>query len=659
MTAETAERAGQQTEVRRDFSGLRVASFESRQSQEALRLIEKSGGIGIAAPSMRELPLAASEQALRFAERLLESAYEIVLFMTGVGTRYLFEAMETRFARADLVAALARTTVVARGPKPVRVLRELAVPITITIPEPNTWREIIATLDGAGESVRLSGAKIAVQEYGESNERLYSALEERHAVVERVPVYRWALPEDVRPLVRALEQVVARTVDVALFTSATQIRHVLDVARGEGIEQPLREALAEVVIASIGPVCTEALTGHGIAVDVEATHSKLGAFVREVAERSATLLAAKRGSRTRRVRVRTQSQQGSPDASSELLAQSVFMKACRLEATPYTPIWLMRQAGRYMQEYRELRAELPFIELCKTPDLAAEAAVTAVERLRVDAAILFSDILLILEPMGLGLEYVHGEGPTIARGVSGAADVERLAEVYPEESLAYVFEAVRTTRSALDPRVPLIGFSGAPFTLASYIVEGGGSRTYTATKRLMYRDAGAWHAMMELISRAVGRYLRGQIEAGCQVVQLFDSWVGCLSPYDYEHYVLPHARAVISELPQSVPVIHFGTDTATLLELQASCGSRVLGVDHRVPIGETCRRFPELAIQGNLDPVVLQSRPEFVREQARRVLREVGDRNGHIFNLGHGILPGTPVDNVIALVEAVHELSAR
>jgi uroporphyrinogen decarboxylase len=277
----------------------------------------------------------------------------------------------------------------------------------------------------------------------------------------------------------------------------------------------------------------------------------------------------------------------------------------------------------------------------------------------VDAAILFSDILLIIEPMGLGLEYVHGEGPSIQRVVASGEDVKRLREVEPLESLAFVFEAVRRTRSALAPDVPLIGFSGAPFTLASYIVEGGGSRNYVATKSLMYRDPGAWHAMMELIARAVTRYLRGQVDAGCQALQLFDSWVGCLAPADYERYVLPHTRSVIESLPKHVPLIHFGTDTATLLDLQASCGGSVLGVDHRAPIGEVCRRFPKLAIQGNLDPVVLHASAALVRSEAKRVLEEVGGRPGHVFNLGHGILPGTPVVNAIALVDAVHELSAR
>lgn len=647
------------TAGKRDFAGLRVVAFESRQSAETIRLIEKAGGVGIAAPSVRELPIEANESAFAFAERLLAGGYDIVLFMTGVGTRYLFEAMETRHARADLVAALARTTVVARGPKPVRVLRELGIPIAVTVPEPNTWREVLATLDESPAGVAVAGARVAVQEYGVRNERLCDELAARGASVDPVPVYRWTLPENTRPLHEALEQILARTVDVALFTSASQAYHVLDFARQEGVESELRDALREVVIASIGPVCSESLAELGIGADFEPGESKLGTFVREVAERSLELLSTKRGSRKRRAVAQVVTAADPAAPRNDLLADSPFMKACRREPVPYTPVWLMRQAGRYMQEYRELRAHAPFIELCKTPELAAEAAVTAARRLNVDAAILFSDILLIIEPMGLGLEYIHGEGPSISRVVGSASDVARLREVDPAESLPFVFEAVRRTRAELDPRTPLIGFSGAPFTLASYAIEGGGSRNYIATKRLMYRDPGAWHAMMELISRAVTRYLLGQIEAGCQAVQLFDSWVGCLSPSDYERYVLRHTRAIIEGMPPGVPVIHFGTDTATLLDLQASCGGHVLGVDHRVSIGEACRRFPELAIQGNLDPVVLHADRAYIREEARRILDEAAQRPGHIFNLGHGILPGTPVDNVIALVDAVHELSAR
>jgi uroporphyrinogen decarboxylase len=319
----------------------------------------------------------------------------------------------------------------------------------------------------------------------------------------------------------------------------------------------------------------------------------------------------------------------------------------------------MRQAGRYMQEYREVRARTSFLELCKNPDLAAEVTVTAAERLGVDAAIIFADILLIIEPMGIDLEFAKGEGPVIHNPVRGIRDIERLREIESVESLDFVMEAIRRTRRALRPNIPLIGFAGAPFTLASYIIEGGGSKNYIHTKSLMYTDGGAWHAMMSLIARGLSKYLNAQIEAGAQVLQLFDSWVGCLSPDDYREYVLPHTRQVIRSIKPGVPVIHFGTGTATLLELMREAGGDVIGLDWRVDLRDAWQRLGDVAVMGNLDPVALFASQDFIRAQAKRILERAGGRPGHIFNLGHGILPETPVENVIALVEAVHEISRR
>jgi uroporphyrinogen decarboxylase len=336
------------------------------------------------------------------------------------------------------------------------------------------------------------------------------------------------------------------------------------------------------------------------------------------------------------------------------------MRACRREAVPYTPIWLMRQAGRYMREYREVRAKTTFLELCKTPALAAEVTVTAAERLRVDAAIIFADILLILEPMGIDLEFAEGEGPVIHNPVRVAADVQRLREVEDPGALSFVYEAIALTRRELKPDIPLIGFSGAPFTLASYMIEGGGSKNYVHAKKLMYDDSGAWHAMMSLIARALVKYLNAQIAAGAQAVQLFDSWVGCLSPDDYREFVLPHSRAVIEGVAPDVPVIHFGTGTGALLELMREAGGDIIGLDWRVRLDEAWERVGhDVAVMGNLDPVVLFASKEALRSQAKRILEQAGDRPGHIFNLGHGILPQTPVENVIALVEMVQEMSAK
>jgi uroporphyrinogen decarboxylase len=340
------------------------------------------------------------------------------------------------------------------------------------------------------------------------------------------------------------------------------------------------------------------------------------------------------------------------------MKDAIFLRACRREKTLYTPVWLMRQAGRYMPEYRALRERVPFLTLCKTPDLAAQVTVEAVERLGVDAAILFADILLILEPMGVGLEFSKGDGPVIHRPVRSGADVDRLVERPPSETVPFVLEAVRKARAGLPVHVPLIGFSGAPFTVASYLIEGGSSRNYIETKRLMYQDPGAWRALIELLVRIITAYVNGQIAAGAQAVQFFDSWIGCLSPADYRTFILPHMQSLFASITPGVPLIHFGTDTSGLLELMAEAGGDVIGVDWRIDLDVAWQRIGyDRAVQGNLDPVTLFASRTELRKQIKRVLQEAAGRPGHIFNLGHGILPQTPVDNVVALVEMVHEVS--
>lgn len=337
-----------------------------------------------------------------------------------------------------------------------------------------------------------------------------------------------------------------------------------------------------------------------------------------------------------------------------------FVRACRCQPTEYTPVWLMRQAGRYMPEYRALRARLGFLELCKNSEAAAEVTLLPVERLGVDAAIIFADILLPVEPMGVGLEFARGEGPVIHRPVRSAADLGRLADVDPRVATPFVFDAIRKVCGALGGRVPLIGFAGAPFTLASYLIEGGPSRHYLRTKGLMHGDAATWHALMERLVKLTVDYLNGQIAAGVQAVQLFDSWVGVLSPDDYREFVLPHTRTTIKGLTAGVPVIHFGTGTAGLLPLMRVAGGEVIGVDWRVDLGDAWQRVGyDVAIQGNLDPALLLAKPAEIKRQVAAILERAGGRPGHIFNLGHGVLPETPVDHVVAMVEMVHELSRR
>jgi uroporphyrinogen decarboxylase len=320
----------------------------------------------------------------------------------------------------------------------------------------------------------------------------------------------------------------------------------------------------------------------------------------------------------------------------------------------------MRQAGRYMPEYRRIRERHSFAELCRNPQLCSEIMCTAVEQLGVDAAIVFSDLLPILEPMGMELDFPQGEGPFIHNPVRESSDIDRVVELESAESLDFVMQAVRQTRADLPARIPLIGFAGAPFTLASYAIEGGASRSYLHTKTLMYRDGGAWNALMGRLSRAVIVYLNAQITAGAAAVQLFDSWVGCLGPDDYREFVLPYMQQVIDGIVPEVPVISFATGNPQLIPLLAEGGAAVIGVDWRVRLADAWQMIgPDRAIQGNLDPAALLAEVNNVRRRADDILMQAAGRSGHIFNLGHGVLPQTPIDHVRALVDVVHERSAR
>lgn len=338
-----------------------------------------------------------------------------------------------------------------------------------------------------------------------------------------------------------------------------------------------------------------------------------------------------------------------------------FLKACRREPVDCTPVWFMRQAGRYMEEYRALRQRHSLLTLCKTPQLAAEVTLQPLQRLSVDAAIIFTDLLIPLEPMGAKLVFAPNEGPVIENPIRSTSDVKALRSVDPQADLGFTLQAIRLVCRELDGQVPLIGFAGAPFTLASYLIEGSGSRHYIQTKRLMYHQPEAWHLLLDKLGCVATAFLQAQISAGAQVVQLFDSWVGCLSPDDYRMYVLPHTRRVIHGLRDTgAPVIHFATDTATLLDAMREIGADVLGVDWRIPLNTAWRSIGyDVGIQGNLDPVALFAPLPEIARRVDDILQRAENRPGHIFNLGHGILPETPVEHVQAVAEMVHARSAR
>lgn len=636
------------------FAGLRVAAFESRRAADMARLIERLGGVANVSPSMREVPLENPSAIVDFAHRLMAGQIDVVVLTTGVGTRQLIAQVERNVPIDRFLAALQDAVTVVRGPKPAAALKELGIEPTYKVPEPNTWRETLKTLD---QHVPLANLTVAVQEYGQPNASLVAGLEARGAAVLAVRVYRWDFPLDVAPLQISLRQLAAGAFDVVLFTSAHQVVNVLRMADQLGLTGPVRAAFDRLAVASIGPATSEALRECDLPVDIEPEHPKMGSLARAAARDAAQVLSRKQAGAAS---VRPAGANGLAATQRPAWDSSPFMKACRREPCDRTPIWLMRQAGRYMAEYREVRGRTTFLELCKNPQLCAEVMLTAVNRLGVDAAIIFSDLLPMLEPMGMDLEFSQGEGPVIHNPIREAAEVDWLRELDDLSALDFVFETVRLTRAGLPEHIPVIGFAGAPFTLASYAIEGGASRNYLHAKRLMYREEAAWHDIMARLARGVAAYLNAQIAAGAQAVQIFDSWVGCLGPDDYRRYVLPHSRATIAAITPGTPVIHFGTGNPALMPLYAEAGGDVIGVDWRMRLDDAWRTVGyDRGVQGNLDPIVLFAEPADIRRRAADVLAQAAGRPGHIFNLGHGILQQTPVENAIALVEAVHELGVR
>jgi uroporphyrinogen decarboxylase len=332
-----------------------------------------------------------------------------------------------------------------------------------------------------------------------------------------------------------------------------------------------------------------------------------------------------------------------------------FLRACRRQPVDATPVWFMRQAGRYMPEYRALRERYSLLDICRAPELAVAVTLQPVNAIDVDAAILFSDLLVPFTPMGLDFDFVKGEGPSIERPIRDASDVGRLRDFEPREALSHVLDTIRILRRELADRVPLIGFGGAPFTLASYAIEGGPSTNYAKAKAFMYAQPIAWHRLCDRFARVIADYMRAQIDAGAQAIQIFDSWVGQLSRADYREFALPHTRRIFELLGSEVPTIHFGVNTGAILPEIAEAGGDVIGVDWRTPLDEAWERLgADRAVQGNLDPVRLLGPSDGMFAAADEVLRRAGGRSGHIFNLGHGILPETPLAQVQELARHVH-----
>ncbi len=529
--------------------------------------VRELNGKNFNAPALKAVPIDPNPAADLFAQDLIDGAYSAVVFQTAVGARQLLEAAARSTSHSAICQGLSQTRVVARGPKTVEALTTFGVSTLFAADAPHTGRQTIAAIGDAD-------GRVALQEHGANNDPIIHAIVDRGGSVTPVPVYRWSMPDDPAPLREAIDRLIAGQVDFALFTSEAQVNHLFQVAKETSQEQALRESFHRVVIGSVGPITSAALDAVGVKADYEPDYPNQIDLVNELSRRGHDLLLKKRTSAElgvdtnpwRRIDARWADAQGRSPEGIPTTADSVFLKACRREPVPHTPVWIMRQAGRYQRAYREIRAQTTMLGLCQTPELAAEVTLMAVDRLGVDAAIIFADILLPVVPMGLNLDFVKGEGPVIDNPIRCAADLDRLHVGDPAE-LAYVPKAIELTRRALRPDIALIGFAGSPFTVASYMVEGGKSSNYSNTKTMMHADPIAWNGLMDRLCETLIAYLNAQIEAGADAVQMFDSWAGSLSPDDYRRHVLPHLKRVIDGIRPGTPVINFATGNPALLPL--------------------------------------------------------------------------------------------
>jgi uroporphyrinogen decarboxylase len=341
--------------------------------------------------------------------------------------------------------------------------------------------------------------------------------------------------------------------------------------------------------------------------------------------------------------------------------RDIFLRACRGEEVDYTPVWIMRQAGRYLPEYRAVRSNIDFLTLCKNPRLAAEVTLQPVDILNVDAAILFSDILIPVEAMGMHLEFSDKEGPVLGEPIRSKSAVEKLIIPDVEEDLPFIFDTIKILRKELEHKVPLIGFSGAPFTLGTYMIEGGTSKNFLNTKKMMFQSGPVFHYLMEKLTDMIVSYLSAQIKTGAQAVQIFDTWAGILTPGDYKQFAFPYVRKAISELrKEGVPIIYFVNNCAGILQEIKKTGADVIGIDWRIDLSDAIKKLgKKIVVQGNLDPCALFLPQEKIEDRVKDILWKGEAAKGHIFNLGHGVLPQTPVENVIALVDAVHTYGSK
>jgi len=592
--------------------------------------------------------------ANEFANRLMTGGLDTIVFMTGVAVRQLINQIARTVPEQRFVDCLIDSTTIAGSPEAAAALRERGVEPAVALDKESTWRDVLIAVDHQSKVTNLN---VALENSCDVHS-ISAGLEARGANVFRVPIFAMEVPDNTNVVRDVFERIDANEFESILFADAQVAAEFCFLAGQFGRARLTSHLLDRHVVLTSGADPAELLSDHGVPVDFETEADSLQSTIGEVEHKLDEVRQIFQQKHIIRVNM-----SGPASSSTDVNApwyNSPFMKACRGEPTDVTPIWMMRQAGRYMAEYRAVRDKISFLDLCANSQLCSEVMCTAVEKLGVDAAIIFSDLLPILVPMGCDLEFVKGDGPVIHNPVRTAADVDRIKPLESNDELQFVMDTVTQTRNDLPADMPLIGFAGAPFTLASYMIEGGASRNYANTKALMYSDRGAWDQLMQHLSTSISIYLNGQVAAGAQCLQLFDSWAGCLSFEDYRQFVHPYVQQIIASIPRGVPVINFATGNPALLPLLADTRASVVGIDWRTRLDDAWQTVGyDMSVQGNLDQTVLLTNPDEIRKQAKFVLDQAAGRPGHIFNLGHGILPQTPVDNAIALVDIVHELSSR
>ena len=633
------------------FKGLTIAALTEPGSEAIGSAIRDYDGTPVLYELERDDRSDSENLIAEFANRVLTAEIDKVVFVTGAGVNYVVEQVSKTVDRQRFLDCLSDTKTVAGSENAEIALKKIGLEPTVTVDSRKSWRDILMAIDRRAPVVNQT---VALEESAAIH-GLASGLEARGARVARIPVFPQTVPQRAQPAIDFFEQIEAGDFHAILFTSTENAVKFCFLAKHFGRARLTSHLLDNHIVLTVGTDAAEILIDRGFVVDYSTQATEIGPAIKEIAENIESIKNQKTI-----IRVNMSGPATSNSDPNAPWYDSPFMKACRGEPTDVTPIWMMRQAGRYMSEYRAVRDKISFLDLCANSQLCSEVMCTAVNRLGVDAAIIFSDLLPILVPMGCDLEFVKGDGPVIHNPVRTTADIDRIKPLESNEPLQFVMDTVTQTRSDLPADMPLIGFAGAPFTLASYMIEGGSSRNYAHTKTLMYSDPGAWDQLMQHLSNSISLYLKGQIEAGAQCVQLFDSWAGCLSFEDYRQYAHPYVKKIIASLPSNVPVINFATGNPGLLPLLADTRAAVVGIDWRTRLDDAWQTVGyDRAVQGNLDPTVLLTNPAEIKKQAKFVLDQAAGRAGHIFNLGHGILPQTPVDNAIALVDAVHELSQK